>query len=147
MIPPCYFSILLGFTSTPKDTLRLSQRIIRIHLRYTLRPRVSQGTLGGARSALLRCNCLRFFRAATRVRFQITNIYMLRYFDPTTWSEPRYVEEYPVARDKWLTDIVHCPGKTGYATCEVLDMQFASKGLSRYDAVHGVGDGGGEMKG
>ena len=102
---------------------------------------------GGGRSALSRCNCLRFFRAATRVRFQITNIYMLRYLDPATWSEPRYVEEYPFARDKWLTDIVHCPGKTGYATCEVLDMQFASKGLSRYDAAHGVGDGGGENEG
>ena len=88
--------------------------------------------------------------SATRfmgLRFQITNMYWLTFADPDTWSASRYSDAYPCQRERHLTDIVNCPGKTGLATLEVLEKQFSTKGCSRFDAQNGVGDGGGENEG
>ena len=46
-----------------------------------------------------------------------------------------------------LLDICHCPGKNGPSTMKVLDKQLQRLGLSRYDVVSLVGDGGGENEG
>jgi len=46
-----------------------------------------------------------------------------------------------------MTDVVHCTEKTGTGTLRVIEKQWASKGLSRYDVIGGVGDGGGENEG
>ena len=74
-------------------------------------------------------------------------MYYLTFPDPHTWSDAQYRDTHPLARHRSLCDIMHCPGKSGHETCSVLDKQFASKGLTRYDAVNGVGDGGGENEG
>ena len=81
------------------------------------------------------------------LRFQITNMYWLTFADPDTWSESQYSDAYPFQRERHLTDIVNCPGKTGLATLEVLEKQFSTKECSRFDAQNGVGDGGGENEG
>ncbi len=80
-------------------------------------------------------------------RFQVTHIWFLRIFHQSVWEEPRYDADYPFTRERHLCDLKHCPDKTGAGTLVVIDSQMMSKGFSRFDAVSGTGDAGGENEG
>ncbi len=80
-------------------------------------------------------------------RFQVTNVYFLLFQPEHVWDDAAYEDEYPFSRERHLTDVKHCPQKTGSGTMEVVESQFHSKGFSRYEAVSGTGDGGGENEG
>ena len=83
----------------------------------------------------------------TGLRFQITWLYLPFIEDVDTWERSEYDAKYPLVVKRMLCDIMHVPHKTGRATFEVLLKQFDRLGLSQYDIVNGVGDGGGENEG
>ena len=59
----------------------------------------------------------------------------------------RFEREYPLSVKKLLLDIMHVDQKTGRATYDIILRQLSRIGLTEYDIVAGVGDGGGENEG
>ena len=56
-------------------------------------------------------------------------------------------EQAPLDASSRLLDICHCPGKDGAGVMAVVDKQLGRLGVTRYDVVNGVGDGGAENEG
>ena len=81
------------------------------------------------------------------LRFQITHVYLVLFQPPEQWERTEYIAAPPICVERYMTDIVNCPGKTGPLVVEVLEKQFARIGLYPDDIVGGVGDGGGENEG
>ena len=81
------------------------------------------------------------------LRFQITIVYLLFYHDVSLWEDPRFDQQYPFRRERHLTDICHCPSKTGKGTLSVIEKQLRTKGVTLVDIVNGCTDGGGENEG
>ena len=63
------------------------------------------------------------------------------------WMKPEYEDTYPFRRERYQTDICHCPDKTGEATLKVIEKQLDRLGFNLYNMVSGTGDGGGENEG
>ena len=80
-------------------------------------------------------------------RFQITWVYVPFIPSVDAWALPAYDERAPVTFERYLLDIVHCPGKDGASVMHVLEKQLDRIGLGRYDVFSGTGDGGGENEG
>ena len=77
-------------------------------------------------------------------RFQVTVLYWPRFRPAERWD---LSEEAPLDVSSRMADILHCPGKDGPGVMAVIDKQLLTLGLSRYDCVNMVGDGGGENEG
>ena len=77
-------------------------------------------------------------------RFQVTMAYLPKWHPMETWDASLTP---PLDVAPRLLDICHCPGKNGPSVMKVLDKQLQRLGLSRYDVVSLVGDGGGENEG
>ena len=79
------------------------------------------------------------------LRFQITYAYLPIFKDINTWE--LYADRFPMDLERHLTDIVHCPSKLGNEVLKVMEKQWATLGLTRWDAHGGTGDRGGENMG
>ena len=60
---------------------------------------------------------------------------------------PQYDERAPVNVERYLLDIVNCPGKYGATVTDCIEKQLGRIGLGRYDVFSGSGGGGGEHEG
>ena len=80
-------------------------------------------------------------------RFQVTYLYWLNFFPVEQWEKPEYDTQPPFERERHLTDLRHCAGKGGTDTLACIEIQMATKGFYRMEAVSGTGDGGGENEG
>ena len=78
----------------------------------------------------------------TGYRFQITWVYVPLIPHVDSWEEHEYDETPPVRVERYLLDVVHCPGKDGASVMNVIDKQLGRIGLGRCDCVSGTGDGG-----
>ena len=83
----------------------------------------------------------------TGLRFQITWLYVPFFPPHVTWENTAYDNDYPIHVKKFCCDIMNADSKTGRATFSIICRQLARFGLSEYDVVAGVGDGGGENEG
>ena len=83
----------------------------------------------------------------TGLRFQITWLYVPFFKPVEEWGQPAYENQYPLTVKKLLCDICHVGQKTGQATFQVILKQIGRLGLTEFDVVGGVGDGGGENEG
>ena len=63
------------------------------------------------------------------------------------WDNAEHAESYPLTVKKLCCDIMHVGQKTGAATYDVILKQLDRIGLTEFDIVGGVGDGGGENEG
>ncbi len=79
------------------------------------------------------------------LRFQITYVYIPIFKAPSEWE--RHTDTFPFNLERHLTDIVHCPSKRGDDVLKVMEKQWFTKGLTRWDAQNGTGDRGGENMG
>ena len=77
-------------------------------------------------------------------RFQVTMLYIPKWWPMETWETSATP---PLDVSSTLLDICHCPGKDGASVMKVVDKQLLRLGLSRFDVVSMVGDGGGENEG
>ena len=80
-------------------------------------------------------------------RFQVTYVYVPYIPLPSTWMGSKYIQERPIAVEQYMVDIMHCPGKDGRTTHDVISRQLGRLGLSAWDITSGTGDGGGENEG
>ena len=80
-------------------------------------------------------------------RFQVTYVYVPYIPAPSTWMRPEYIQKRPIENEEYLMDIMHCPGKDGRTTYDVISRQMGRIGLTPWDIVSGTGDGGGENEG
>ena len=71
-------------------------------------------------------------------------VYIPLLADVLTWEN---CEAPPVAVEKLLCDVCHCPAKDGATVTKVVQKQLARFGLTDADMVSGTGDGGGENEG
>jgi hypothetical protein len=53
------------------------------------------------------------------LRFQITWVYIVVYDSLQQWDLPEFEFRMPIARRRFLCDVVNCPGKTGQSICMV----------------------------
>ena len=83
----------------------------------------------------------------TGLRFQITWLYVPFFKDVAMWEAPEFDDKYPMVVKKLLCDVMNVTQKTGRATFDIIRRQIDRLGLSEYDMVNGVGDGGGENEG
>ena len=83
----------------------------------------------------------------TGLRFQITWLYIPYIPSSETWDSAIYNDKHPIRVEKICCDIMNVEHKTGIATYDVIRRQIDRFGLSEYDIVAGVGDGGGENEG
>ena len=63
------------------------------------------------------------------------------------WALPKYNERAPGNVERYVLDIVHCPGKYGATVMNCIEKQLGRIGLGRHDVSTGSGDGGGENEG
>jgi hypothetical protein len=77
-------------------------------------------------------------------RFQASMVYFPIWHPMETWDAS---ETPPLGVSSQLLDICHCLGKSGPSVMHVVDKQLQRVGLSRYDVMSMVGDGGGENEG
>ena len=78
------------------------------------------------------------------LRFQISVFYWGTFAPVEQWNS---ATAPPLTVRSTLGDIMHCPGKKGVDVSRVLEKQLSRLGLSGFDIVSGVGDGGGENEG
>ena len=78
------------------------------------------------------------------LRFQVTWAYTLWFAPVRDWESSAYTSEYPFVREKYLTDIMNVPIKTGACTLDVINRQMERIGVYLPDYTAGCGDGGGE---
>ena len=83
----------------------------------------------------------------TGLRFQITWLYVPMFEATDSWDDPRFGDKYPMTVKKIMCDVMHVDQKTGQATYNIILRQLARLGLTEYDVIAGVGDGGGENEG
>ncbi|CAK0811554.1 unnamed protein product, partial [Prorocentrum cordatum] len=81
------------------------------------------------------------------LRFQITHIYFCTFPPAEEWAQAKYDAKHPIQVTKRLLDIMHCPKKDGQSVLNVLEKQWETVGMNRYDFFSGSGDGGGENEG
>ena len=63
------------------------------------------------------------------------------------WALAEYVERAPVNVERYLLEIVHCPGKDGATVMGCIEKQLGRIGLGRHDVFSGSGASGGENEG
>ena len=81
------------------------------------------------------------------LRFQITHCYVSLFRPTETWDSPEYARKAPINVNRYMTDIMNCPGKTGAHVLDTLVKQFGRVGVYTDECCGGVGDGGGENEG
>lgn len=81
------------------------------------------------------------------LRFQVTHVYIVYTKPKTDWDNEEFLRKCPIVVDRFLCDLMHCPGKTGADVFTIVQKQFNAKGLYAHECCSGVGDGGGENEG
>ena len=61
------------------------------------------------------------------LRFQITLVYTLMYEPLDSWERVRFGDEFPFVRQRYMTDIVHAPRKTGSETLLAIEKAIRLK--------------------
>ena len=77
----------------------------------------------------------------------MTHVYIVYVKPEAEWDSEEFLENCPVQVDRFLCDLMHCPGKTGVDVFGIVQRQFNAKGLYLHECMSGVGDGGGENEG